>query len=499
MTETSEQPIRARMAPSPTGPLHIGTARTSLYNFLFARHAGGTYVLRIEDTDLARGTAEYERDIIDNLHWLGITWDEGPQVAGGDDIGPFGPYRQSNRSELYAAEAARLLESGHAYHCWCTPEELEAVRREQEAKKEAPRYNRRCLRLTDAVRAQFAAEGRQPAIRFKVASEVVRFDDLIRGEVEFDNSLLGDFIIVRADGSPLYHFVVVIDDEKMEISHVIRGEDHLSNTPKHIALIRALGYREPRFGHIPLILNADRSKMSKRKSQTSVTAYREEGYLPEAMVNFLAFLGWSPGTEEEIFTLDGLTARFDLAHVHKGGAIFDKDRLDYLNGVYIRSLTDEQLALRLRPFLPEALDDEAVLRVVPLIKERLVKLADARELVAFLTEADDEVAALYDADALVPKGRSVADAATALQAARDALAELTAADFASEVLEGRCREEAERLGWKAGEFFRPLRMAITGRSVSPPLFGSMELLGRDRVLARLDEALRKASLQGSLA
>ena len=253
------------------------------------------------------------------------------------------------------------------------------------------------------------------------------------------------------------------------------------------------------FGHIPLILNADRSKMSKRKSQTSVTAYREEGYLPEAMVNFLAFLGWSPGTEEEIFTLDELIARFDLAHVHKGGAIFDKDRLDYLNGVYIRSLTDEQLALRLRPFLPDALDDEAVLRVVPLIKERLVKLADARELVAFLTEADDEVAALYDAEALVPKGRSLADAATALQAARDALAELTAADFAADVLEGRCRAEAERLGWKAGDFFRPLRIAITGRSVSPPLFGSMELLGRDRVLARLDAALGKASLQESPA
>jgi glutamyl-tRNA synthetase len=487
------------MAPSPTGRLHIGTARTSLYNFLFARHFGGSYVLRIEDTDLARSTAEFERDIIDNLHWLGITWDEGPQVAGGEDIGPFGPYRQSNRSELYAAEVARLLGSDHAYNCWCTPQELDAVRREQEAKKEAPRYNGRCLRLSDADRAQFAAEGRQPAVRFKVPPELVRFDDLIRGAVEFDNSLLGDFIIVRADGAPLYHFVVVVDDEKMQISHVIRGEDHLSNTPKHIALIRALGYREPRFGHIPLILNADRSKMSKRKSQTSVTAYRDEGYLPEAMVNFLAFLGWSPGTEEELFTLDDLIARFDVAHVHKGGAIFDRDRLDYLNGVYIRSLTDEQLALRLRPFLPDALDDDAVLRVVPLIKERLVKLADARELVAFLTEADDEVAALYEVAALVPKGRSLADAATALQAARDVLAELTAADFAADVLEGRCRAEADRLGWKAGDFFRPLRIAITGRSVSPPLFGSMELLGRDRVLARLDAALRKATPQESLA
>jgi glutamyl-tRNA synthetase len=494
-----ESPIRVRMAPSPTGPLHIGTARTSLYNFLFARHTGGTYVLRIEDTDRARGTVELERDIIDNLHWLGVTWDEGPQVAAGEDIGPFGPYRQSQRWDLYAGEAARLLESSAAYHCWCTPEELDAVRRQQEKDHQAPRYNGRCLRLTDAERAEFEAEGRRPAIRFRVPSEKVRFDDLIRGEVEFDNSLLGDFVIVRADGLPLYHFVVVVDDEKMGISHVIRGEDHLSNTPKHIALIRALGYREPRFGHIPLILNPDRSKMSKRKEQTAITAFREQGYLPEAMVNFLAFLGWSPGTEEEIFTLDELSARFEIGDVHKAGAVFDQGRLDYLNGVYIRSLTDEQLALRLRPFLPDALDDDAVVRIVPLIKERLVRLADARELTAFLTETDAEVSSLYDLDQLLPKGRSAADVAGALATAREALAELTDADFATDLLESRCRQEAEQMGWKAGDFFRPLRMAITGRSVSPPLFGSMELLGRDRVLARLDAALGMAAAAGPTA
>jgi glutamyl-tRNA synthetase len=499
MSDTSELPIRVRMAPSPTGPLHIGTARTSLYNFLFARHVGGTYVLRIEDTDLARSTVEQEQDIIDNLHWLGITWDEGPQVARGDDIGSFGPYRQSMRMGLYAAEATRLLESGAAYHCWCTPEELDAVRRQQEANREAPRYNGRCLRLTDADQAQFEAEGRRPAIRLQVPPEIIRFDDLIRGEVEFDNSLLGDFVIVRASGVPLYHFVVVIDDEQMDITHVIRGEDHLSNTPKHIALIRALGYREPRFGHIPLILNPDRTKMSKRKSQTAIAAYREQGYLPEALVNFLAFLGWSPGTEEEIFTLDELSRRFDLAHVHKAGAVFDADRLDYLNGVYIRSLTDEQLALRLRPFLPDALDDDAVLRVTPLIKERLVRLVDAAELTAFLVESDDAVAAMYDADALVPKGRTPADVARALVVARDMLGELTDGDFAADVLEARCRTAAEDLGWKAGDFFRPLRAAITGRSVSPPLFGSMELLGRDRVLGRLDAALGKVSAEAPTA
>jgi glutamyl-tRNA synthetase len=277
----------------------------------------------------------------------------------------------------------------------------------------------------------------------------------------------------------------------MGITHVIRGEDHLSNTPKHIALIRALGYAEPRFGHIPLILNPDRSKMSKRKSQTAISAYREQGYLPEAMVNFLAFLGWSPGTEEEIFTLEQLAERFDIATVHKGGAVFDSDRLDYLNGVYIRALADEQLALRLRPFLPDALDDATVLRVVPLVRERLVRLGDVGELVAFLVETDAEVQALYAADDLLPKKRDAAETASVMTAARDVLEPLADADFSADVLEARCRQAAEEMGWKAGDFFRPLRLAITGRAVSPPLFGSMELLGRERVVARLDAALGK--------
>ena len=403
--------MRVRMAPSPTGPLHIGTARTSLYNYLTARHVGGTYVLRIEDTDVARSTADFERDIIDNLHWLGITWDEGPQVAGGEDIGPHAPYRQSQRMELYAREAERLLASGAAYRCWCTPEELEAVRRAQEANKEPPRYNRRCLNLTDAERAAMAAERGQGALRFRVEPEVVRFDDLVRGDVEFDNALLGDFVIVRNDGIPLYHFTVVVDDETMEITHVIRGEDHLSNTPKHIALIRALGYGEPRFGHIPLILNPDRSKMSKRKSQTSITAYREEGYLPEAFVNFIAFLGWSPGTEEEIFSLDELAARFELSKVHKGGAIFDRDRLDHINGVYIRALTDEQLALRLRPWVPDAVADADLLQMVPLVKERLVKLGDVVELLGFAWEPDEVVASWFAPELLYPKKGGPAEAA----------------------------------------------------------------------------------------
>jgi glutamyl-tRNA synthetase len=479
------------MAPSPTGPLHIGTARTSLYNYLAARHAGGTYVLRIEDTDAARSTVEFESDIIDNLHWLGISWDEGPQVAGGEDIGPFAPYRQSARMELYAGEADRLLESGAAYRCWCTSEELDAVRREQEATKQPPRYNRRCLNLADAERSAFQAEGRPSVIRFKVTAEPIRFDDLVRGEVEFDNALLGDFVIVRNDGVPLYHFVVVVDDEAMEITDVIRGEDHLSNTPKHIALIRALGYREPRFGHIPLILNPDRSKMSKRKSQTSITAYREEGYLPEAFVNFLAFLGWSPGTEEEIFSLDELASRFEIGRVHHGGAVFDRDRLDHLNGVYIRALTDEQLALRLRPWVPGAVADDDLLRMVPLLKERLVKLGDVTELIGFVWEPDDVVAEWYAAPQLHPKKGGPEEARVALEGGRAVFAELDDADFSAELLEERCRAAAEDCGMKAGDFFSPIRVAVTGRSVSPPLFASLELLGRDRALARIDDALAK--------
>ena len=483
--------MRARMAPSPTGPLHIGTARTSLYNYLAARHGGGTYVLRIEDTDVTRSTEAFESDIIDNLHWLGISWDEGPQVAGGEDIGPYAPYRQSQRMELYRREADRLLASGAAYPCWCTPEELEAVRTAQEAAKQPPRYNGRCLNLTDAERAAFEAEGGPSALRFRVEPVKVRFDDLVRGEVEFDNALLGDFVIVRTDGSPLYHFVVVVDDEAMAITHVIRGEDHLSNTPKHIALIRALGYREPRFGHIPLILNADRSKMSKRKSQTSVTAYRDEGYLPEAFVNFLAFLGWSPGTEEEIFSLDELAKRFDLSTVHHGGAIFDRDRLDHLNGVYIRAMTDEQLALRLRDWVPAAVTDADLVRMVPIIKERLVKLSDVVELLGFVWEPDGVVATWYSPELLHPKKGGPSEARAALEAARGVIGSLDEADFSAELLEQRCRAAAEGAGMKAGDFFSPIRVAVTGRTISPPLFASLELLGRDRATARIDAALDK--------
>ena len=489
MSPPDERTPRLRMAPSPTGWLHIGTARTALYNYLQARHTGGTFILRIEDTDAARNSAEFEADILDNLEWLGISWDEGPQPGGSASIGDHGPYRQSERFDLYEREARRLLETGAAYRCYCTPDELDAARRDQEARHEPPRYNGRCRGLTDEQRRGFEAEGRRPAIRFHAPPERIAFDDLIRGHVEFDNALLGDFVVVRADGVPIYHFSVVVDDEAMEITHVIRGEEHVSNTPKHIALIRALGYREPRFGHVPLILNPDRTKMSKRKSQTAMREYRAQGYLPEAIVNFIAFLGWSPGTEEEIFDLAELARRFDISDVHKGGAIFDRGRLDYLNGVYIRSLTDAQLALRLRPFLPEVADDTSVQALVPLVKERLVRLGDVTELVAFLFETDATVSGWYGSADLLPKSRTPQEVAAALLAVRSSVVGLLDADWSADVLEQRCRGVAHQLGWKAGDLFMPLRVAVTGRRVSPPLFASMELLGRERTLARIEGAL----------
>src|SRR3954469_11962057 len=291
--------VRVRIAPSPTGPLHIGTARTALFNYLFARRTGGTFILRLEDTDAARSSLAFEADILDGLHWLGLTWDEGPDVAGGDDRGSFGPYRQMQRLDRYREAADRLLAEDKAYPCYCTAEELEADRRAQEAAREPPRYVGRCAHLTPDERTARGEGGRRPPIRFRIEPGIVRFDDLIRGDVEFDAANLGgDLVIVRADGTPLYHFTVVVDDAAMAISHVIRGEDHLSNTPKHILLFRALGQPEPRFGHLPLILNPDGTKMSKRKSPTAVDDYRAQGFIREGLVNYFALLGWSTGTEE---------------------------------------------------------------------------------------------------------------------------------------------------------------------------------------------------------
>jgi glutamyl-tRNA synthetase len=488
--------VRVRIAPSPTGPLHIGTARTALFNYLFARRMGGTFVLRMEDTDAARSTVAYEQDILDGLHWLGLEWDEGPDVAGGEDRGPFGPYRQMQRLERYAAAAADLLSRDLAYPCYCTLEELDADRKAQEAAHQPPRYVGRCANLTSAERAARAAEGRPAAFRFRVAPERIRIDDLIRGEVEIDTvNLGGDFVIVRGDGTPLYHFTVVVDDAAMEISHVIRGEDHLSNTPKHILLFRALGHPEPRFAHLPLILNPDRTKMSKRKSQTAISDYIAEGFIREGLVNYLALLGWSTGTEEEILGLDDLAARFDLEHVQKGGAVFDRERLEWLNGQWIRKLSPEDLIERLEPFLVTDLDagridrlpsPEELRPLLPIVQERLPRLAAIGDLAGFLWV--DRVTP--DASLLVPKRWDAATTREALIAVRETiLSAVGPVTFEADELEPPIRALAEARGWKAGDLFMAIRVAVTGRTATPPLFDSLIALGRDRVLARLAAAI----------
>jgi nondiscriminating glutamyl-tRNA synthetase len=492
---------RVRIAPSPTGPLHIGTARTALFNYLYARRHDGTFVLRLEDTDVARSTVAFEADILEQLHWLGITWDEGPDSAGGDDRGPFGPYRQMERLDRYATVAARLLAEDRAYPCYCTPQELDADRKAQEAAHQPPRYVGRCANLTPEERAAPEAEGKRGALRFRVPAGKITFDDLIRGEVEIDTANLGgDFVIVRSDGTPLYHFTVVVDDAAMEMTHIIRGEDHLSNTPKHILLFQALGYAVPAFAHLPLILNPDRTKMSKRKSQTAIADYRAEGFIQEALVNYLALLGWSTGTEEEILSLDELAGRFDLEHVQKGGAVFDRERLEWLNGQWIRRLAGEDLIERLQPFLEADRAEGRIDRVptpeelrplVPIIQERLPTLGAIGDLVGFLWVEDVSV----DPGVLVPKRWDHDTTLAALRAARETIVESVGpVTFEADELEPPLRALAEGRGWKAGDLFMAIRVAVTGRTATPPLFDSLVALGRERTLARLDAAI--ATLQG---
>jgi glutamyl-tRNA synthetase len=491
--------VRCRIAPSPTGPLHIGTARTALFNYLFARQTGGTFVLRLEDTDRARSTFEHEQDILDGLHWLGLEWDEGPEVAGLPARGPFGPYRQSQRGERYAAAIDRLLATDRAYPCFCTAAELAADRAAQQAAGQDPAYVGRCAGLVEAERMALRAAGRPSVVRFRIGEGTVEFEDLVRGPVSIATSALGgDLVIARSDGSPLYHFVVVVDDIDMRISHVIRGEDHLSNTPKHVLLFGALGSEPPAFGHLPLILNPDRSKMSKRKSQTAIEDYRRQGYIREAIVNHLALLGWSSGSDEELFSLPELVERFDLGRVQPSGAIFDRDRLDWLNGQWIRRLPADDLVERALPFLEASVaaeqarggsartptaDDLATL--LPMVAERLPRLDAIGSMLDFVFIDDLGV----DPADLVPRRWDVATTIEALEAALAIVDSAGVVSFEADELEPPLRRLAEERGWKPGDLFMCIRVAVTGRTATPPLFDTMVAIGHDRTVARLRAAV----------
>ena len=480
--------VRVRYAPSPTGFPHVGNIRTALFNWLFARHHGGTFILRIEDTDVARRVEGAVEAILESLRWLGLDWDEGPEVGG-----EHGPYFQSQRLQIYQPLAQRLVEEGQAYLCYCSPERLERVRQEQIRRKQPPRYDRRCRNLSEEERKSLEAQGIVPVVRFKTPLEgETRFQDLIRGEITFKNELLDDFVLLKSDGYPTYHLASVVDDHLMQISHVLRADEWLSSTPRHVLLYQALGWEPPLFAHLPMILGPDRSKLSKRHGATSITEFQEQGYLPEAVLNFLALLGWSLDDHTEILSREELGRYFSLERIGKTAAIFDHKKLRWMNGVYLRKLSPEEFLERLLPFLERDLPPEArkslsrdyVAQIAPLIQERITLLGEAADYTLFFFL--DELS--YDPSLLLNRGLSAKDAYHALHISLEKLEAL--GDFSAESLEGLLRNLASELGLRTGELFGLLRVAVTGRTAAPPLFQTMAVLGRERCLRRIELALK---------
>ena len=458
----SEAPgVRVRIAPSPTGFAHLGTASTALYNVLFARRRDGVFALRIDDTDLERNRPEYEALIYEGLHWLGLDWDEGP-----DRGGPYAPYRQSERLDIYKQHAARLLQEDRAYRCYCTAEELEAERRRAQLEKRPYKYSRRCLIDPPKGRTEFA-------VRFKVPGGKVLFTDMIRGEMTFDADLIGDFIVMKSDGYPTYQFASPVDDALMKITHVIRGEEHLSNTPYQLMIVDALGYERPiAYAHMPLILAKDGAKLSKRRHpEANLMLYREQGYLPEALINYLALLGWNPGTPQEIFTFEELMGVFSFDRVQHAGARFDWEKLNWINGEWIRAMDDGELARRLEPFLPN-LDVATITRAVPALKTRMTKLADATEYLDYLWQ-DPEPPALD------------AEQASRIQMALDVLRDVP---WEPEPIERALEGLAERTGLSKNKLYTPIRLALTGKKVSLPIHYTLALLPKEVAVARLGRA-----------
>lgn len=509
----SEGNVRVRYAPSPTGYPHVGNIRTALFNWLFARHTGGKFIVRIEDTDITRKVRGAVEAILDSLRWLGIDWEEGPEV-GGD----YAPYVQSERLELYHKHVQQLLGGGHAYKCYCSVERLARMRAEMAERKESMRsYDRRCRNLSQEERDKLEAQDITPVVRFKTPLEgQTRFNDLIKGEVTFDNSALDDFVLLKSDGYPTYHLANIVDDHLMKISHVLRADEWLSSTPRHILLYSALGYEPPLFAHLPMILGSDRSKLSKRHGATSITKYREQGYLPQAMMNFLALLGWALDDKTEIFSKEELIQHFSIERISKAAAIFNRDKLDWINGFYIRKMTTDvtieaeparadaeaypgvvttNLTEQLLPFLERDLPEEVkrpisaeyVQQIAPLIQERLTRFGEAADLFDFffVDELDHDVALLLE------KGMTREKATTALQTSKE---RLESCSFDALSLEGVLRPLAAELGLKTGELFGLLRVAVTGRTAAPPLFQTMAVLGRERCLRRVEAALGKLGL-----
>lgn len=480
--------VRVRFAPSPTGALHVGSARTFLFNWLFARNMGGTMILRIEDTDVARSTEESTAGIIDGLKWLGFDWDEGPEV-GGD----YGPYFQSERFDLYHEYAERLLEMGMAYRCYCTPEELDVRRKALLAEGKPPKYDRRCYHLTEAEREQFQREGRPYVLRFYSTDEgETAFVDMIRGEVRFSNHVLDDFVIVRSDKVPTYNFAVVVDDHLMRISHVIRGEDHISNTPRQLQVYRALGLPEPTFAHLPMILGPDRARLSKRHGAKAVMEFAADGYLPEAVVNYLALLGWAYDDSQELFEIpDELIAKFTIEKVSKNPAIFDLQKFEWMNGVYIRKLTPEELAERALPLMQQA----GLLPATPspeLHRRYLGAVSAVQSRVKSINEVVDATRYFF-ADEITYDPKAVQKflhreyVPTLLE---KLLAKLESLDsFTEEAIEKVFDELGEGFELKKADLMQPVRVALTGGSASPGMYETVALIGQEKSCERLRRVL----------
>jgi glutamyl-tRNA synthetase len=528
--------VRTRFAPSPTGFLHIGSARTALFNYLFAKKNQGSFILRIEDTDRERSKPEFEKDILENLKWLGIEWDEGP-------------YRQSERGEIYKKYLEKLLKEGKAYHCFCSEEELEAQRQYQMSIGEAPRYSGKCANLTKEEVKKSLAEGKKFVIRFRVEAKKIEFEDLIRGKIEFDTGLMGDFVIAKPESgglfTPLYNFGVVVDDFEMKISHVIRGEEHISNTPKQILIQEALAFPQPKYAHLPLILGPDKSKLSKRHGAVSVSQYRKLGYLPETLINFMAFLGWNPGVEREIYSMASLIKEFSLERVQKGGAIFNIQRLGFLNGFYIRQKSIERLTELCLPYLIESglieekndpeplkipleekrqfkikesgeeISFETLKNIVSLYQERLKKLSEISELTDFFFKEKLE----YDRGLLKWREMTDREIIKSLDKSFKILHKIRGEEFEKGNLEKILMPEAEKFAKEIGKIgdraysrqrrdgslqpafeprvgdkgylLWPLRVALTGKEASAGPFEIAEILGKEKVLKRIKEARKK--------
>ncbi len=469
--------IRVRFAPSPTGEPHVGNLRTALFNWLFARRHGGTFVLRVEDTDRNRYVEDALGVILESLRWLGLEWDEGPGAGG-----PYAPYLQSQRLDIYRGVTEDLVDRGLAYWCHCPRERLDLVRKERQRDGLPGGYDRHCR---DLGLSKQDGEG-DPVVRFKMALEgETSVDDLVRGRVGWDNGLQDDFIILKSDGFPTYHLANVVDDHKMRISHVLRAEEWLSSTPRHLQLYDALGYRPPLFGHLPMILGPDRAKLSKRHGSTSVLEYRSQGFLPEAMVNFMVLLGWSLDDKTDVISREDVVESFSLERIGKGAAVFDLDRLQWMNGVYIRGLGDDDLAERMLPYLGRSgeVDGAYLRRIVPLVRQRLKTLADAPEWTSYFFE--EELS--YGAAEVVQKGMDQDSTIGALEAVLGVLEGVD--DFSAQSLEGVLRAAGDEMDLSGRKLFGAIRVAVTGRTASPPIFETMEVLGRERCLRRIAGAI----------